>query len=158
VRCHRALSPANASPSSIDPTVESIVLAVVAAELTRTSGSGLSMAEPHICAPIDANGNLTSDGTKTYLWNALNQLVEVKEGSTTIATFEYDGEGRRTEKVAAGLTHQYLYDAEDIVEERISRSSSDTIRYHHGIGIDEPLARTNGSSVTTYYLDNHRDV
>ncbi len=28
----------------------------------------------------DANGNLTSDGTKTYSWNALNQLVEVKEG------------------------------------------------------------------------------
>jgi hypothetical protein len=36
-------------------------------------------------APIDANGNLTSDGTKTYFWNALNQLVEVKEGTTTIA-------------------------------------------------------------------------
>ena len=50
----------------------------------------------------DANGNLTSDGTKTYYWNALNQLVEVKEGTTTIATFEYDGEGRRTEKVAGG--------------------------------------------------------
>ena len=66
----------------------------------------------------DANGNLTSDGTKTYFWNALNQLVEVKEGSTTIATFEYDGAGRRTEKVAAGLTHAYVYDAEDIVEER----------------------------------------
>jgi YD repeat-containing protein len=84
----------------------------------------------------DANGNLTSDGTKTYYWNALNQFVEVKEGTTTIATFEYDGAGRRTEKVAAGLTHQYIYDAEDIVEERISGSSSDTIRFYHGAGID----------------------
>jgi RHS repeat-associated protein len=103
----------------------------------------------------DANGNLTSDGTKTYFWNALNQLVEVKEGSTTVVTFEYDGAGRRTEKVAAGLTHQYIYDAEDIVEERISGTASDTIRYHHGVGIDEPLARTNGSSVTTYDLADH---
>ena len=85
----------------------------------------------------DANGNLTSDGTKTYFWNALNQLVDVKEGTTTIATCEYDGAARHTEKVAAGLTHQYIYDAEDIVEERISGSSSDTIRYHHGVGIDE---------------------
>lgn len=68
----------------------------------------------HVCAPIDANGNLTSDGTKTYFWNALHQLVEVNESTTTIATFEYDGEGRRTEKVAAGLTHQYIYGAEDI--------------------------------------------
>ena len=103
----------------------------------------------------DANGNLTSDGTKTYFWNALNQLVEVKQGTTTIATFEYDGGGRRTEKVAAGLTRQYIYDVEDIVEERISGSSSDTIRYYHGAGIDEPLARTNASSVTTYYLADH---
>jgi len=103
----------------------------------------------------DANGNLTSDGTRTYYWNALNQLVEVKEGTTTLATFEYDGAGRRTEKVAAGLTHQYIYDAEDIVEERISGSSSDTIRYYHGVGIDEPLARKNSSDVVTYYLADH---
>jgi RHS repeat-associated protein len=79
----------------------------------------------------------------------------VKEGTTTIATFEYDGKGRRTEKVAAGLTHQYIYDAEDIVEERISGSSSDTIRYYHGTGIDEPLARKNSSAVVTYYLSDH---
>jgi len=103
----------------------------------------------------DANGNLTSDGTKTYFWNALNQLVEVKEGTTTIATFEYDGAGRRTEKIAAGLTHQYIYDAEDIVEERIYGSSSDTIRYYHGSGIDEPLARKNAADVVTYYLADH---
>lgn len=103
----------------------------------------------------DANGNLTSDGAKTYFWNALNQLVEVKEGTTTLATFEYDGEGRRTEKIAAGLTHQYIYDAEDIVEERITGSSSDTIRYYHGAGIDEPLARKNAADVVTYYLADH---
>ncbi|MGH9218969.1 MAG: hypothetical protein ACRD1W_06685, partial [Vicinamibacterales bacterium] len=119
--------------------------------LPGQTGRVLSSAEPHVCAPIEANGNLTSDGTKTYFWNALNQLVEVREGTTTLATFEYDGEGRRTEKVAAGITHQYVYDAEDVVEERVSGTSSDTIRYHHGIGIDEPLARTNASSVTTYY-------
>jgi RHS repeat-associated protein len=103
----------------------------------------------------DANGNLTSDGTKSYFWNALNQLVEVKEGSTTIATFEYDGVGRRTEKLAAGLTRTYIYDVEDIVEERISGSSSDTICYYHGAGVDEPLARKNSSDVVTYYLADH---
>jgi len=103
----------------------------------------------------DANGNLTSDGTKTYFWNALNELVEVKQGSTTLATFEYDGFGRRTEKAASGITRVFIYDTEDIVEERLSGSTTDTIRYYHGAGIDEPLARTNGSSVTTYYLADH---
>jgi RHS repeat-associated protein len=103
----------------------------------------------------DANGNLTSDGTKTYVWNALNQLVEVKEGTTTVATFEYDGKGRRTEKTADGVTRAYIYDVEDIVEERISGSSSDTIRYYHGARIDEPLARKDSSDVVTYYLADH---
>jgi len=103
----------------------------------------------------DANGNLTGDGTKTYFWNALNQLVEVKAGTTTIATFEYDGSGRRTEKVASGVTHTYVYDAEDIVEERLSGSTTDTIRYYHGAGIDEPLARKNSADVVTYYLADH---
>jgi len=103
----------------------------------------------------DANGNLTADGTKTYYWNALNQLVEVKEGSTTVATFEYDGFGRRTEKVAAGVTRAFVYDGQDIVEERISGTSSDTIRYYHGAAIDEPLARKNSADDVTYYLADH---
>ena len=110
---------------------------------------------PRCIAPIDANGNLTSDGTKTYFWNVLNQLVEVKQGTTTLATFEYDGAGRRTEKAAAGLTHAYVYDAEDIVEERLSGSTTATIRYYHGAGVDEPLARKNGAGVVTYYLADH---
>lgn len=103
----------------------------------------------------DTNGNLTSDGTKTYFWNAQNQLVEVKEGTTTTATFEYDGVGRRTEKVASGVAHVYVYDGEDIVEERLSGSTTDTIRYYHGTGVDEPLARRNISDVVTYYLADH---
>jgi RHS repeat-associated protein len=103
----------------------------------------------------DANGNLTSDGAQAYSWNALNQLVQVKEGTTTIATFEYDGKRRRTKKTAAGAAHVYIYDAEDTVEERISGSNSDTIRYYHGAGIDQPLARKNSSEVVAYYLADH---
>ena len=103
----------------------------------------------------NADGDITSDGTKTYYWNALNQLVEVKQGTTTLATFEYDGGGRRTRKVAAGDTHVYIYDAEDIIEERISGTSSGTLRYFHGAGIDEPLARRNSSNAVTYYLADH---
>ena len=93
----------------------------------------------------DANGNLISDGTKTYFWNGLNQLVEVKEGTTMIAAFEYDGAGRRTEKIAAGLTHSYIYDVEDIVEERISGSTSDTIHYYLADHLGSIVQETNAS-------------
>jgi YD repeat-containing protein len=42
----------------------------------------------------DANANLTSDGTRTFEWDARNQLVAINEG-THRSEFGYDGEYRR---------------------------------------------------------------
>src|SRR5256885_9260788 len=44
----------------------------------------------------DNNGNLTNDGTNTYMWNARNQLVTIS-GSVN-ANFQYDAFGRRDRK------------------------------------------------------------
>jgi YD repeat-containing protein len=44
----------------------------------------------------DLRGNLTSDGTHTYSYDAAGQLVEVKEGTTTVCSMTYDYAGRRT--------------------------------------------------------------
>jgi YD repeat-containing protein len=49
-------------------------------------------------APIDANGNLTSDGTRTFEWDARNQLVAVTVG-THRSEFVYDGLQRRVRQV-----------------------------------------------------------
>jgi RHS repeat-associated protein len=46
----------------------------------------------HVCAPIDANGNLTSDGTRSFEWDARNQLVSITAGSSDY-DFQYDGMG-----------------------------------------------------------------
>jgi RHS repeat-associated protein len=45
------------------------------------------MAEPHICAPIDANGNLTSESNRSLSWDAANRLVGLESGTlqTSIA-------------------------------------------------------------------------
>jgi len=44
----------------------------------------------------DANGNLTSDGERTYVWDAENRLSRISiEDSTVVWDFEYDGLGRR---------------------------------------------------------------
>jgi RHS repeat-associated protein len=54
----------------------------------------------------DANGNLTADGTYTYTYDAANQLIEVKQGQTTLASMTYDYAGRRTSlATAAGTTY-----------------------------------------------------
>jgi RHS repeat-associated protein len=42
----------------------------------------------------DANGNLTADGTRTFEWDARNQLVAVNVG-TARSEFSYDGQQRR---------------------------------------------------------------
>lgn len=56
----------------------------------------------------DFNGNMTSDGTKSYQWNTRNQLVALDGGS--IATFQYDAFGRRRYKNVGGVDTEYAYD------------------------------------------------
>jgi hypothetical protein len=96
--CDRAVPSANDSPAPDPTTVESIVLAV-AAEPSRMSGVVLSTAGPHVCAPIDANGNLTANGTRTFEWNGLNQLVAVEINQDRVE-FGYNGALQRATRVS----------------------------------------------------------
>ena len=119
----------------------------------RTSTYEVSQSGSATSYTYDSNGSLTGDGTRTYEWDGANRLVSVKEGPTTLASFVYDGQGRRAQKVSGGVTHTYIYDGEDILEERLS--SGPVYRYVHGPGIDQPLVRVNSGSVQAYYLADH---
>jgi YD repeat-containing protein len=88
----------------------------------------------------DANGNLCAKGgttcatgTTTYDWDVENRLVAVRQGATILATFAYDGRGRRVQKAAGGVTRTYIYDQERIAEERMS--SGPTLDYVYGLGV-----------------------
>jgi len=83
-------------------------------------------------------------------WNAENQLIEVSENETTIATIEYDPLGRRVEKVAGGTTSTFTYEGEDILREI---AGATTTYYVHGPGIDEPLTNEISGSPTYYHAD-----
>jgi RHS repeat-associated protein len=100
----------------------------------------------------DANGSLTAQGTKAYEWDGANRLVRVLDGGSEIARFIYDGQGRRSQKIANGVTHTYVYDGAEILEERLSGGG--TIRYVHGQGIDQLLAKVEGG-VASYYVADH---
>ena len=41
----------------------------------------------------DLNGNMTSDGTRTYEWDAENRLVAVKQGGALVASYTYNRAG-----------------------------------------------------------------
>ena len=60
----------------------------------------------------DDNGNLTSDGTNSYTWNARNQLVSMN-GAGLSASFSYDAAGRRANKTINSSTTATLYYAGD---------------------------------------------
>jgi RHS repeat-associated protein len=95
----------------------------------------------------DDNGNLTNDGTKTYAWNARNQLTGLS-GSVS-ASFQYDGLGRRRAKTVSGTGTGFLYDRVNVVQELTGGSPSANILA--GLSVDEWLVRTD-SAGSRYFL------
>jgi len=70
----------------------------------------------------DAEGNLTTGSNgQQYVYDAWDQLVTVKNsGGTTIASFTYDGTGRRISVTESGTTtHRYYSDQWQVLEERV---------------------------------------
>ena len=111
----------------------------------------------------DTNGNLIGDGNQTYVWNARNQLVQIKNGSgAIIAAFTYDALGRRQTKTVNGVSSGFVYDGANIVQELAgtggdnSNPSNVRASYISG-GIDEVFAQLSGtgtSSKTLTYLND----
>lgn len=91
----------------------------------------------------DLNGNLTSDGARTYTWNARGRLASVT-GSGSSSSFQYDGLGRRNSKTVDGITTSFLYDGFNIVQEQ--SSSLGTANILNG-GIDEIFSRSDSVGV-----------
>lgn len=96
----------------------------------------------------DDNGNLTSDGVRSYVWNVRNQLVEIREGASTLATFGYDPLGRRVVRTEGGVTTQYLYDGQNAVQEMVGGTVNPILT---GPSVDQRFAR-NDTSGRVYYL------
>jgi RHS repeat-associated protein len=94
----------------------------------------------------DLNGNLTSDGTNTYTWNARNQLMGITGGTS----FIYDGAGRRQAKTVGGATTSFLHDGLNPVQEQ---NGSALVNLLTGLGIDEYYVRTDSSGSQTFWTD-----
>jgi RHS repeat-associated protein len=71
----------------------------------------------------DADGNLTTDETgKHFVYDAWNRLVTVKDASNNvIASYKYDGLGRRVTETKSGTTRDFYYsDQWQVLEERVA--------------------------------------
>ena len=99
----------------------------------------------------DGNGNLTSDGTNTYTYDAENRLT----GATTplnSVTYTYDPFGRRITKAVDGVITNYFYDSDQVIVEYDS-SNQMLRRYVYGLGIDEPICVIQTTGTYYYHFD-----
>jgi RHS repeat-associated protein len=91
----------------------------------------------------DANGNLTSDGTTSYTYDAENRLL----GTSAGAVLTYDPNGRLWQVSSGSTTTQFLYDGDQLSAE-YNGSGTLLRRYVHGTGVDDPLIWYEGSGLT----------
>jgi RHS repeat-associated protein len=98
----------------------------------------------------DLDGNVTSDGTNTYTWNARNQLTGLSGGAS--ASFQYDGVGRRLGKTVGTTSTNFLYDGPNLTQE-LTSGGTPTANLLTGLGIDETFMRADASGTSTRLVD-----
>lgn len=82
----------------------------------------------------DFNGNLTSDGSRNFEYDSDNRLVRVTNVSdgSLVASFEYNGFGRRTSMTIPAGTIKYYYDGDsNRVSYEIDGSGNLLVHYGH---------------------------
>jgi RHS repeat-associated protein len=97
----------------------------------------------------DINGNLTGDGTYTYVWNARDQLTQVKQGATVVSSYSYDAVGRRTSKTLGAATTSYLYDGVNAIKETTGSSTADLL----SLGVDQVFSRSETGGTQSLLTD-----
>lgn len=114
--------PSNASLANVSATD--------AVPTTKTNTNGLTVtASASSTLTWDANGNMTSDGTNTYKWDAENRLIQIDyPGTNNFTQFSYDGLWRNTKIVettsgSVTSTKQFVWANKQRLEDRDAGSS-----------------------------------
>lgn len=103
----------------------------------------------------DTNGNLTSDGTYTYGYDAENRLVSAS-GAGTSAAYTFDAQGNRKTVTTGGTTTVFVTDADDReVLEYDGASGAIQRWYAYGLGPNDVLGQMNvpANTRTTFVPD-----
>lgn len=111
----------------------------------------------------DANGNLTTrtdittQATTTYVWDAEDQLIGIEFPDGSVASYAYDGLGRRVRKQLGQDVQAFVYDGYDIVATYEGSGKLRGLVTNSGF-TDEPLAlRVDGASYF-YHANEMRSV
>ena len=140
-----------------------------ASNLTGVSVDGSSTASLAIDAAdritssgftYDAAGNLTSDGTRTFAYDAACRLVSVTDAATgaTIATYTYDAMNRRTSATEGSATVFFHYDGASsrVIAETDSAGATLASYTYDSAGVLFSMSR--GGATYFYHLNARGDV
>jgi RHS repeat-associated protein len=97
----------------------------------------------------DFNGNLTSDGSRTYSWDSRNRLTAIAGAAT--GGFGYDAFGRRSFATLSGSTTSFLYDGSNATHELAGASVKASML--RGFELDEIFQRTDAAGPRTFLTD-----
>lgn len=127
------------------------VIATDASGNVRTNTYQVSQSGAAKTLTYDANGDLTSDGTRTFSWDAANRLLTVDQG-TLHSEFSYNGNGERARIVEKDGTttlsdRRYVWCDGSICEERDTGGSTVTRRFY-----DEGMQE---GSTSYFYTRDH---
>ena len=104
----------------------------------------------------DKNGNMTSDGTNTYAWDAENRLLKITyTGSNNFTDFVYDAWGKcakiiETTNNSVTSTKQFVWDGNERCEER--DGSNNLTRQYFDLG---QINISGGSPTNYFYTKDH---
>jgi len=124
---------------------------------TVTAGSGpansvtVNPSTNQISTPgysYDANGNLTSDGQNSIVYDAENRVVSDSDGSGT-ATYTYQASGHRAVKIFGGNTTVYIFNGDKVIAEYVNGTLSKEYIYFG----NQMLAGYSGTTLFYYLPD-----
>ncbi len=115
--------------------------------ITPPGGSAATIA-------YDSRGNLTSDGTKTFVYDTENHLRQVSQGAV-LQSNVYDPLGRRALKYApsSGGFGYFLNSGDDLVAE-YDASYALKRRFVPGPAIDDPIAMVTAAGTKTFFHED----
>ena len=96
----------------------------------------------------DNNGNLTSDGASTFVYDVENRLHSRTDANGNTASLYYDPLGRLYKVNSSNSADRnYLYDGDALIAEYNWNGATMTARHLHGTaaGVDDPLLSIDGA-------------
>jgi hypothetical protein len=109
-----------------------------------SNGLNQYTASGSVSLSYDANGNLSSDGSTSYVYDDENRLVSASGGHS--ASLAYDPLGRLWQVSSSSTgTTRFLYDGDRLITE-YDGSGNPLRSYVYGPGVDEPLLWYEGST------------